>query len=73
MQTANRPYLVWDAERGVFIVPFHAPPRDAPPPQTLAWQPRRLAPVDRAALVGAGMGAAAALIVGLFVLAWVFA
>ena len=37
MPTANRPYLIWDADRGVYIIPFRSTPAEGAPPQTLAW------------------------------------
>jgi len=64
----NRPYLVWDAERGVFIVPFHEPPRDAPPPQTFGWQPR---PAPRVNLDLVFVVTVIALILAAPVIAWV--
>ena len=66
----NRPYLVWDADRGVFIVPFHAPPADAPAPQTFAWQPTRWRWIDHPAVAGALTGLVAAAVLTFLAIRW---
>ena len=71
MTTANRPYLVWDADRGVFIVPFHAPPADAPLPQTFAWQPARWRWIDRPIVAGGLVGiVGCAVLIALLLIGW---